>query len=309
MQRTTVGVPGIPKKEFQFPSWLSWLFASIAGILLIFAGISLVNSYSSSQELTANQRPREAVILPPATVTPKATATEEPKPTATAIPTEVPVVVTKPSPTPTPTTLPKIQVKWETPGPFGPYMRLSAGIETIVADSNGTIRVIEGVQMTNRTSISSDYGKTWITRPSTPEELELSNQQWDRNNSSPQYTCALFYPGNVIKTDWECLAEKDKFPTWAVKAINPNNDNQVLVAIPDEKSTLRYSAKLFLTLDGGQSWKEISTPPSGWELGLNIGAVALTTHNGYLELYVGLAQWENNSLLWHATIPLSQLNT
>lgn len=246
---------------------------------------------------------------------------------------------------PEPTPLPKIEVEWETGGPYGERPRLSSGIQGLFTDSEdgNVVRAIEYGAVWKTTN----GGKTWErqNRNLTQEEMEVFD--------TPLSTDTIINSRPVWE-GWENLVTQ--FPslrgrfTGAFPSIDPNNSNNIFIAIvipanfvypnfPDERpSRLKefpyhgIITRLFLSLDGNQTFREITAPPSDWiitwrkdaegkityttEHNLKAGATAIVSYKGNLKLYVGLAQgwydptfgeYGDPSIVWQTILPIASL--
>ena len=309
---------------------------SVFLIVLLVSTIFLVSGCQST--------PQTPSVEPPVAPTEEPTVIPAPTPSGPQ-----PVIPGEEEPTPNleppPASIPEIEVEWETGGPYGERPRLSDGINGLLIDSEdgSVVRAIEYLAVWQ----TANGGETWErqNRNLTQEEMEVFD--------TPLSTDTIINSRPVWK-GWENLVTQ--FPslrgrfTGACPSIDSNNSNNTFVAIaipanfvfpgfPDERpSRLKefpyhgIITRLFLSLDGNQTFREITAPPSDWiitwrkdaegkityttEHNLKAGATAIVSYKGNLKLYVGLAQgwydptfgeYGDPSIVWQTILPIASL--
>lgn len=244
-----------------------------------------------------------AVIRPASTGIPQPPAVQPP------IPTPAPPVVTTPTPTPTPTPPQRIEVKWESGGPYGDFDYSGGFASLYIYSADGLkVRALDGL---GNPWITENGGKSW-------------KQGWGGFSITQQEKDALADPNHYegFSTPkwkgWKTLLSsfpsdkelhKPEFTKTIFEASDPHNNQNLLVSVVMDdvfsSPEIHYS-RLFLSRDGGKTWRELSTP-SPSERGLRIGAVAIITTGVDLRIYIGLAQWQWNSCVWQTAVSLKSL--
>ena len=248
-------------------------------------------------------------LLPAPTATP--TSTPSPTPTSASIATPAPT----PTPSPTATAPSKIEVTWEkivVPG-------VIAGLS--VENGGNLLYTLEPILVPPWVIFrkSEDGGKTWqeIEKAMIPQNSIFTSGWWE----TPTFTPADL---DGISPD---LREKFKIKLESIYsfpykllyhrfAIDQNNKSNILGVrinlIPveteaSEKESFKSEVRVFLSLDGNQTWIEINAPPPPKGPGVPL-ALAIDSSDKYLMVYLAYPLYEQGiSVMWQTTFPLENL--
>jgi len=237
-------------------------------------------------------------------------------------PSEVPTEKTEKSTDP----LTKIEVEWQTGGPYGERPRLTGGIKAIFIDSPAgeKARAVEHISLGKDPEFliwqTRNGGQSWekgeVKRFSqfVPEEQKTIKRNDVSDWNAPEWE------------GWEKLLQQ--FPVLdtnpakkLVVATDANNPDLLLVAVTQVSnessgSPMGFSSWLFFSLDKGETYREVTLPASTWSQPygkhdptivqhLIVGSLAFVDLNDHLSVYLGLGQWEHDSFVYQTTIPLA----
>jgi len=289
-----------------------------------------VVSYFGYMEATSVsvQPPEPAPSSPP--------ATEPPSVEPPLAPTEEPVT-SEPNPDEKsePTPPQKIEVEWKTNYPYGSCEIFKYGVGGVFIDSeDGKTAHAIGFYSVSSVQLltTKNGGQSWEREIIDVKQLSQKELETIQNPTR--------YHGSVYRQweGWQNL--QASFPLdpqlntlipgrSLFQAIDPNSNNQ-LVAItegpfdypppPEGHQGRNYESlvplfhnntisRLFLSLNGGKSWQELTAPPpflfpETLEENLEVGGIAIVSFNGLMKIYVGLDQGKA-STIWQTTFPIS----
>lgn len=227
-------------------------------------------------------------------------------------------VTTELTPTPAPaqtsTSPATIEVKWTTNGPL--ESRPSAfGISDLLVQSGGIVYALEPIGPDrNRIWKSADEGQTWNETKEnvfpgdlygmTKQEKELCDKLYEMFQSQiiPSINLGVI-PMGLDRVTIDPNNGENLLASVTVLEV-PSSLPEMPDALKEKIQKMREIAqtqklnthRIFLSLDGGKSWKELNCPP-GKQAPLPSISLALISSQQYVSIYVGLTDgtvWQTN---------------